>query len=159
MVPDKTMLHILSFLSPFPHFAYIRRINKRFNALTERRWGEADAFYFHNVEGKTNTKAPLMRAFQKQEVMASNLLKELKMQNQYSLNQIQMQIQLQNSQLQTLQGTQFLNVGDLETVRQHQANVHAQIHQLQQSIHQVYNFCSKYFFIIFNIVTKECTKC
>jgi hypothetical protein len=137
VLPDKTLLHILEFLSPFPHFGFTALVCKRWYQLTERRWGEADVIYFHNVEGKTNTKAPLMRTFQKQELMAANVFKELKLQHQYSVNQMEMQIRLQNSQLQTLQNSQFLNVGDLETVRQHQANIHAQIQQLQNSLAQV----------------------
>jgi hypothetical protein len=136
-VPDKVLARILEYLSPFPSYGFTARVCKVWYRLTERRWGETDTIYFHNVEGKTNAKAPIMRACQKQELMASNLIKELKMQHQLQINQLHMHIQLQNQQLHALQGTQFLNVGDLETVRQHQINIQSQILQLQHSIQQV----------------------
>lgn len=139
-MPEKLLSHILEYLSPFPYFGITAQVCKMWFRLTERRWGETDTIYFHNVEGKTNAKAPIVRVCQKQEQMASNVFKEVKLQHQMQMNQLHMQIQLQQQQLHTLQGTQFLNVGDLDTVRQHQINVQTQIIQLQHSLQQVRGF-------------------
>jgi ankyrin repeat protein len=131
-VSDKVIYHLLSFLSPFPYYATLMVLNNRWKTIVGKAWGYSNSILFHNIEGKTNAKAPLIRALNKQDAAATLLVEEETSRAQYQLKLAQQSHMQHLQNLQRYQQQLQMGPPNLEQLQQVTNAIQVQMNTIPQ---------------------------